>query len=97
MPLTKRISWIAAFGKAVGLISSRGLRDGFQIFEHHDVLEVKGITLRVLQSKPSHPVFAAADQLDGRLKDLIAQGHSQAEVSSKLGTSHQTVSNNLEK
>lgn len=61
MPLTQMISWIAAFGKAVGLISSRGLRNGFQIFEHHDVLEVKGIAFRVLQSKPAQPVSAAAD------------------------------------
>lgn len=55
-------------------------------YEHHDVLEVKRIALRLLQSKPSHPVSTAADQLYGRIKDLIAQDHSQAEVSSKLET-----------
>nr|WP_262384505.1 helix-turn-helix domain-containing protein [Pseudomonas fragi] len=33
----------------------------------------------------------------GRIKDLIAQGHSQAEVARRLGISRQTLSNHLNK
>lgn len=90
MPLTQRISWIAAVGKGNRPHQLGGLRNGFQIFEYHDVLEVKGIALCLLQSKPFYPFSTAADQLHGRIKDLIAQGHSQAEVARRLGISRQT-------
>lgn len=39
MPLTQRISWIAAVGKGNMPHQLGGLRNGFQIFEYHDVLE----------------------------------------------------------
>ena len=49
--------------------------------------------LRVI-CRDFHPALVVAG---GRIKDLIAQGHSQAEVARRLGISRQTLSNHLNK
>ncbi|SEJ77416.1 helix-turn-helix domain-containing protein [Pseudomonas sp. NFR16] len=44
-----------------------------------------------------HPIIAAAEELRARIKELIDQGLSQAEVARRLGVARQTVSNHLKK
>ncbi|KZL39463.1 hypothetical protein VT47_09830 [Pseudomonas syringae pv. syringae] len=44
-----------------------------------------------------HPVTVAAEELRARIKELIDEGLSQAEVARRLGVARQTVSNHLKK
>lgn len=44
-----------------------------------------------------HPVTVAAEELRARIKALIDEGLSQAEVARRLGVARQTVSNHLKK
>lgn len=72
-----------------------------QILEHLEsdlkATELLQCEIPPLPSKAIHPVTAAAEELRAKIKDLAAQGLSQAEVARQLGVSRQTVSNHLKK
>lgn len=49
------------------------------------------------QSKAPHPVAVAAQEMRARIRELVDQGLTQADVARRLGVSRQTVSNHLKK
>jgi transcriptional regulator with XRE-family HTH domain len=58
---------------------------------------LNGSRIPSLPPEAPHPVTVAAEQLRARIKELIDQGLSQAEVARRLGVARQTVSNHLKK
>lgn len=63
-------------------------------------LGANGLLTSEIPSQPvetSHPVTAAAEALRLRIRELMDQGLSQAEVARCLGVARQTVSNHLKK
>lgn len=54
-------------------------------------------TIPSLPAEAPHPVTVAAEELRVRIRDLMAEGLSQAEVARRLGVARQTVSNHLKK
>lgn len=63
-------------------------------------LGANGLLASEIPSQPvetSHPVTAAAEVLRGRIRELMDQGLSQAEVARRLGVSRQAVSHHLKK
>ena len=50
-----------------------------------------------LPSKAPHPVTVAAEELRARIRELVDQGLTQADIARRLGVSRQTVSNHLKK
>lgn len=58
---------------------------------------LKGSKIPSLPPESPHPVTVAAEELRVRIRDLMAEGLSQAEVARRLGVARQTVSNHLKK
>jgi transcriptional regulator with XRE-family HTH domain len=58
---------------------------------------LKGSKIPSLPPESRHPVTVAAEELRARIRELVDQGLSQAEVARRLGIARQTVSNHLKK
>lgn len=72
-----------------------------QVLEHlASDLSTNGLLASEIPPQPAdapHPVAAAARELNVKIKELIDQGLSQAEIARRLGVSRQAISKHVKK